>query len=132
MAQPSSNPESSLELVGSYASDCDYIPRGGPLTGDGKQFCEGLHGKPLLVVQLDEKGRWLVSDLAAHDKSPKVWKRASLRNYECLSGPMSALCKVPPNQPVFEQILPASVVSRSGYLLLSDGLVLDMTKVEKK
>ena len=50
---------------------------------------------------------------------------------ECVSAPFVAICKVPTNKAVFGQLVGDGVRSNTGLLLVGQGLIADVIKVNK-
>ncbi|MPT04708.1 MAG: hypothetical protein E2582_10840 [Delftia sp.] len=121
-------------LIGDYRMDCQSIRASAEMAPALQQACENQAGKPSVRIRQDDSGNWSVLDLAGLPLSPHgEWKLTVDEGNACINAPFLAVCRVSLNTPVFKNLNAGVPISSStGYVLLTQGLIADLIKVEDK
>ena len=117
--------------------DCSTIQSEPSAVERLKAECARRQGAPTLRIEPDEApGTWTVTELdglALGDSGTRSskWQQSTVDGMACVSAPFVAICKVPINKAVFRQLAGEDVRSQTGLLLVGQGLMADVIKVNK-
>ena len=120
---------------GSYRLDCRTIQSEPSAVKWLKTECERGKDAPTLRIEPGEvSGSWIVTWLGASEDGRTeslTWRQSAVDGMECVSAPFVAICKAPTNKAVFGQLVGDGVRSNTGLLLVGQGLIADVIKVNK-